>query len=272
MHLKMNGVIMGGERVIDQLKKYRKQDHIKAIVLELNSPGGVVGPSQELHDEIKRTREEFGKPVVAVSTALIASGAYYAAVAADKIVVAPGTLVGSIGVIMEFMNLEKLYDWAKVSRYSITTGKFKDSGADYREMRTDERELFQELVDDVYGQFVGAVAAGRKLDVEQVKPWADGRVFTGQKAKEIGFVDELGMVDDAHRIAAEIAGLGKNYEVVKPPSERPNLWDVFMAPEEESSMEGKANTAIENAIANGLRKAIHADLLHRPLYLMPGVF
>src|SRR6185312_1803206 len=175
MKLKLEGIIVDEDRLLSALRKYRKENSIKAFVIETNSPGGVVGPSQELNAEFKRTREEFKKPVVVVSQGLLASGAYYAAVGADKIIVAPGALVGSIGVIMEFANLEKLYDWAKVSRYSITTGKFKDSGAEYRSMRADERALFQNLINQVWLQFKQAVADGRGLKLADVEPYADGR-------------------------------------------------------------------------------------------------
>lgn len=270
LHLEINGIIIDGKKFLEPLKKYREEDHVKAIVIEMNSPGGVVGPSQEIYEEIKRSREEFKKPIVVVSTALMASGAYYAAVAADKIVVAPGTLVGSIGVIMEFMNLEKLYDWAKVSRFSVSTGKYKDSGADYRSMREDERQLFQDLVDDVYKQFVDTVAEGRKLKLEEVTPWADGRVFTGRQAKELGFADQIGMVEDAHRLAASIAGLGEDYEVIKPPKEKSSLWDFMTGTGEEDGTVLWGSK--ETALTESLRKLLRAELMHRPLYLMPGAF
>ncbi len=271
LHLELNGVIMDGKKVLEPLIKYRKRDKIKAIVLEINSPGGVVGPSQELYAEIKRTREEFKKPVVVVSTGLMASGGYYAAVAADKIIVAPGTLMGSIGVIMEFLNLERLYDWAKVSRYSINTGKYKDSGAEYRPMRPDERELFQDLVDDVYLQFVQAVAEGRKMDVEEVKKWADGRVFTGRQGKELGFADELGMLEDGYSIAGELAGVGKDFEIVRPPSARPSLWDLVAHRDEDDGTAEWKGGDVSGAIEKSVRKALKADLMAKPLYLMPGV-
>jgi protease-4 len=137
----------------------------------------------------------------------MASGAYYSAVGADKIVVAPGAMVGSIGVIMEFANLEKLYDWAKISRFTINTGKYKDSGAEYRSMRDDEKELFQNMINEVWGQFKAAVAEGRNLKPEEVEPYADGRVFTGDFAVKNGFADEVGTVGRAYELAADLAGI-----------------------------------------------------------------
>lgn len=260
LKLELEGVIIDGKRFLKQLKKYREDHHIKAIVIEVNSPGGVVGPSQEIYQEILRVRTELKKPVVVVSTGLMASGAFYAAVAADKIVVAPGTLMGSIGVIMEFLNLEKLYDWAKVSRYSITTGKFKDSGAEYRSMRADERELFQELINDVFAQFKAAVAQGRGLKPEFVAQYADGRVFTGAAGVKLGFADEIGTTDDAYDLAAELAGLD-DYDVFEPPKRHPGVFDLFKS--EDDDFETKS-------LVRGFQKLLKTELANKPLFLMPG--
>lgn len=259
LHMKLEGVIMDGERFLKDLKKYREEKSIKAIVIEINSPGGVVGPSQEINAEIKRTREEFQKPVVAVSPGLMASGAYYAAVATDKIIVAPGALVGSIGVIMEFANLERLYDWAKISRYTITTGKYKDSGAEYRQMRDDERQLFQDMINEVWEQFKVAVAEGRNMKKEDVEAVADGRVLTGASAVKLGLADEVGTVDDAFELAKELAKL-EDYEVFEIPKRKPGIFDLLSEQTETSSK-------ITHEIMN---KVFKADLANRPLYLMPG--
>ncbi len=273
LHLELSGVIMDGKKLIKPLLKYRDDDSIKAIVIEINSPGGVVGPSQEIYEEIKRAREEFKKPVVSVSTGNMASGAYYAAVAADKIVVAPGTMMGSIGVIMEFTNLEKLYDWAKVSRYSINTGKYKDSGAEYRPMREDEKALFQDLVNDVYGQFVEAVAEGRNLKPEFVKQYADGRVFTGRKGVELDFADEEGTLNDAYELAADLAGI-EDYEVFDPPKPHVGIFDLLSGGGDEDAstlfkgMQGKWDTQISDALKSVLR----TELANKPLFLMPGSY
>src|SRR5690606_11268816 len=142
--------------------------------------------------ELKRTKEEFGKPIVASCNSLAASGAFYAAMGADKIIVNPGTLVGSIGVIIEFANLEKLYDWAKIERYALKTGPYKDAGAEYRKLTDAERALFQGTLDEVLSQFVGAIASGRKMDEDRVRKFADGRIFTGQWAVDEGFADKVG--------------------------------------------------------------------------------
>lgn len=272
LHLQLKGVIMDGKRLLTPLIKYRDDDSIKAIVIEINSPGGVVGPSQEIYEEIKRAREEYKKPIVAVSTGVMASGAYYAAVAADKIVVAPGTMMGSIGVIMEFMNLEKLYEWAKVSRFSISTGKFKDSGAEYRTMRDDEKALFQDLVNDVYEQFVEAVADGRNLKKDFVKQYADGRVFTGRQGTELGFADEIGTLEDSYQIAADLAGLGDDYDVFEPPHPRPSLWDLIPSDDEEASSRAAINWPWKSEMDSTIKSVLRLELSNKPLFLMPGVY
>jgi protease-4 len=276
LQLDLEGVIMNGKKFLKKLKKYKDEDKIKAIVININSPGGAVGPSQEIYEAIKRFKKEQKKPVICSSSGLMASGAYYSAVACDKIVVAPGALVGSIGVIMEFANLEKLYDWAKVSRYSITSGKFKDSGAEYRAMRPDEKALFQDLINDVYGQFKQAVADGRKLDPKLVSQYADGRVMTGAQAVKLGFADSEGTLEDAFKVAAEAAKLGDDYKIYEVPKKRPSIWD-FMEQQDDDDlnsidevakhlMGGKADKAIESS----LRKVFRAQYLNQPMYIMPG--
>lgn len=276
LHLEMNGVILNGKKFIKNLKKYRDDDKVKAILISINSPGGSVGPSQEIFSEIKRVREDLKKPVICVSTGVMASGAYYAAVGCDKIVVAPGALVGSIGVIMEFANLEKLYDWAKISRYSITSGKFKDSGAEYRPMRDDERVLFQSMIDEVYAQFKGTVAAERKLKDDVVSEYADGRVFTGSTAVKMGFADQEGFFEDAVKLAAETAKLGDNYELFEVPKKKVSIFDLGG-----SDNEDDLNSLAEFAdvlkgksfgpdMEGAMKYILRAKYLNQPLLLMPG--
>lgn len=275
LHLEVNGVILNGNKFLAQLKKYRKDDSVKAIVIEINSPGGAVGPSQEIYHEILTTKLETKKPVVCVSTSLIASGGYYAALACDKIIVAPGTMIGSIGVIMEFANLEKLYDWAKVSRYTITSGKYKDSGSEYRPMREDERKLFQDMIDEVYAQFKGTVVEARKLPEATVAAYADGRVMTGAKAVELKFADEVGYYADAVKLAAKMAKLKEeDYKIFKPKREKFRFMDVFSLDEDEDDL----NSLVKN-LKSGSAKAIAKEFaqtvlktkyLNQPLMLMPG--
>ncbi|WP_413575373.1 signal peptide peptidase SppA [Bdellovibrio sp. HCB290] len=283
LHLEMNGVILNGKRFLKNLKKYSEDNRVKAVVININSPGGSVGPSQEIYHEIKKVRDELKKPVVCVTTGVMASGAYYSAVACDKIVVAPGALVGSIGVIMEFANLEKLYDWAKVSRYSITSGKFKDSGAEYRPMREDEKNLFQNMINEVYAQFKGTVAKERKLKDDVVSEYADGRVFTGATAVKVGFADQEGFFDDAVSLAAELAKLGKDYDVFEVPKKKMSIFD-FGGREGEDDLNSlvefadvlKGKAAIAAGITPGVnmesavKYLLRSQYLNQPLYMMPG--
>ena len=164
--------------------------------MRINSPGGVVGPTQEVHDAILRLRQA-GKPVVASLGAVAASGGYYIAVAADQIYANPGTLTGSIGVIMQLANFEQLMKKVGVDYVVVKAGQFKDIGNLGRPMSPDERRVLQALLDDVHGQFIGAVAAGRKLEREEVVRFADGRVFSGAQAKDLKMVDALGGLEDA---------------------------------------------------------------------------
>ncbi len=277
LHLELNGVIMNGKKFLSQLKRYAKDNSVKAIVIDINSPGGAVGPSQEIYTEIKRAKEEYKKPVICVSTGLIASGGYYAALACDKLIVAPGTMIGSIGVIMEFANLEKLYDWAHISRYTIKSGKFKDSGAEYRAMREDERELFQDMINEVYAQFRDAVVEARKLPVDVVNTYADGRVMTGAKAVKLKFADEIGTFEDAVRLAASTVSLKEDdYKLFKPHKEKSSIMDYLFEGDDEDEL----NSLTEVKALLGASKAaslkemtemfLKTKYLNQPLYLMPG--
>lgn len=268
LYLKLNGVIVDSKKFLDPLIKYRKDDRIKAIVIEVNSPGGVVGPSQEIYMELKRTKEKFKKPIVVVSTSLNASGGYYSSVAADKILVAPGTIIGSIGVIMEFVNLEKLYEWAHVSRYSITTGKFKDAGAEYRAMRDDEKTYFQDMINEVLQQFKEAVAEGRSLKMDVLDQYADGRIFNGNQAVKIGLADGIGTLQDGFEEAAKLAKIDDNYEIFEPKKPKKFLIDLLSNSEDEEEYFGSLKN--RNHIQEVLDKTLKLQLANKPLYLMPG--
>lgn len=272
LHMELSGVIMNGKRFIKNLNKYKKDKNIKAIVININSPGGSVGPSQEIFSEIKRAREETKKPIMCVSTGIMASGAYYSAVACDKIVVAPGALVGSIGVIMEFANLEKLYDWAKISRYTITSGKYKDSGAEFRPMRDDEKALFQNMITEVYQQFRTTVKEARKLDDSVMDQYADGRVFTGTTAVKMGFADQEGMFEDAVKLAASQAGLGSDYEVIEIPKRRKSILDFGDTNDDDpvNSLSELKGMFADQAIGQSVEKVFRMKYLNQPMMMMPG--
>src|SRR6267142_4425445 len=193
----IEGELVDSRFIIDQLKRYEDSDSIKAILLNIDSPGGGVAVAQELYAEVKRLREKKDKTVVAYLSSTGASGAYYVACAADKIISNPGTIVGSIGVIAEWVNYGDLLQWAKVKEVVFKTGELKDTGSPTRALTDRERIYFQGLIDDMYVQFVEAVASGRKLDLQEVRMMADGRVFTGRDARERKLIDEIGNFQDA---------------------------------------------------------------------------
>jgi protease-4 len=201
--------------VVQELKGLRENPTVRAVVMRINSPGGVVGPTQEVHDAILRLRQA-GKPVVASLGAVAASGGYYIAVAADQIYANPGTLTGSIGVIMQLANFEQLMKKVGVDYVVVKAGQFKDIGNVGRPMSPDERRVLQALLDDVHGQFIGAVATGRKLEREDVVRFADGRVFSGQQAKDLKMVDALGGLEEAVLAAGKLAGLPSPPAVIQP--------------------------------------------------------
>ena len=260
----LKGVIVSGDQWIKKVTPYLKKKNIAAFVFIVNSPGGVVGPSQELYHFLKHIRDEEKKPVVVYSNQVLASGAYYTALGANHIITAPGTLVGSVGVIMEFLNLEGLYDWAKIKRFSITSGKYKDSGAEWRSMREDERELFEKLIGNVYQQFIEAVKKERQMSPEAIAESTDGRILTGLQAMELGLIDQIGSLKDALNKAAELAG----YSELEPTyikSDRPSWLQWFTVDEEAGSSQAL------NIPQRLMNRLLPKDLLGRPLYLLPGI-
>lgn len=202
--VELEGVIKDAETVCDSLVTLRKDPSVVGVVLRIDSPGGGVAPSQEIYDEVARLREV--KPVVASLGNIAASGGYYVAAAATTIVATPGTLTGSIGVIMEFRQFMELADKVGVSDTIVKSGPYKDIGHPLRPMTEGERQLLQSMVDDVYRQFVDAVATGRNLDPAVVRKLADGRLYSGAQAKAAGLVDELGGLATAVQLAWERGG------------------------------------------------------------------
>ncbi len=214
--IRVEGVILDAQATISALKQYSENPLVKAIVLRIDSPGGGVVPSQEIHDAVKRVKNKSNKAVIASMGTVAASGGYYIAAATDRIIANPGTLTGSIGVIMEMANFEGLLKKVGVEGVVIKSGRFKDVGSPLRKMSDEERKLLQSVMDDVHHQFIEAVADGRSLEVSEVEPLADGRIYTGRQAKEARLVDELGDLDDAIHIAADIAGMEGEPKVIEP--------------------------------------------------------
>jgi protease-4 len=208
----IEGPIIDSLDVVDEIKEHVKDHSIKAIILRIDSPGGAVGPSQEIYDEVKKASAE--KHIVVSMGSIAASGGYYIASPADMIFANPGTLTGSIGVIMEIPNLEGLMTKIGVRTEVIKSGRHKDMASAFRKMEKEDRELLQGVLDNVHEQFIRAVAEGRKLSVDGIRPIADGRIFTGEQAKSLRLVDELGTLEDAIGKAAELAGISGEPEVV----------------------------------------------------------
>ena len=213
--VELEGVIIEVDDLVRELKAHRENPSIKAVVMRINSPGGVVAPTQELHDAVLRLRQA-GKPVVASLGAVAASGGYYVAVACSEIYANPGTLTGSIGVIMQLANFEQLMKKVGVDYVVVKAGQFKDIGNVSRAMTPDERRVMQALLDDVHGQFIAAVATGRKLPREDVARFADGRIFSGTQAKELRMVDALGGLEEAVLASARLAGIPSPPTVIQP--------------------------------------------------------
>ena len=201
----VKGVILESEDTLANLVAFREEPKIKAIVLRIDSPGGAVGASQEIFDEVRRTSKI--KPVVASMGSVAASGGLYVSLGASKIVANPGTLTGSMGVILKFANLEGLFDKIGYKNEVVKSGRLKDIGSPSRPMTAEEREMLQGMIDNVQDQFVQAVSESRSLPAPEVRKIADGRIFSGQQAKEYGLVDQLGNFSDAVILAADLAGM-----------------------------------------------------------------
>ncbi len=213
--VELEGIILQADGVVRELNEHRDNPSVRAVVVRVNSPGGVVAPTQEIYAAIQRVRKS-GKPVVASLGSVAASVGYYVATAADRIYASPGTLTGSIGVIMQMANLEGLLKKVGVDYVVVKSGQYKDICNFARTMTSDERRVLQALLDDVFNQFVEAVAKGRKLDRATVEGFADGRIVSGQQAKELKMVDALGGLDDAIEGAATLAGLPPKPRLILP--------------------------------------------------------
>ncbi len=224
--IEIKGLIKSSNPTLNNLIKLGENEHIKAIVLRIDSPGGTVGPSQEIYLEIMRLRRK--KPIVASLGSVAASGGYYIASAANKIVASPGTITGSIGVKMEFLNIQQLLNKLGLEPVVIKSGTFKDIGSPTRKMSKEERMLLERVIKDVHTQFVEAIAKGRGLPLDKVEEIADGRIFTGRRAKELGLVDRLGNLQDAIMLAAKLGGIrGKPGTFFLKRKE--SIWEMFFS-------------------------------------------
>ena len=223
--VEIQGVITQSSAAIEEIHQYLEDGGVKAIVLRIDSPGGGVGPSQEIHREVLKAKQQ--KKVVVSMGSVAASGGYYIACASDLIVANPGTITGSIGVIMEFTNVEELLKKIGVKGVVIKSGEYKDIGSPFREMTVDEKKIMQDVIDNVNKQFIQAVAEGRKLDRNKVAGIADGRIFTGEQAQQLGLIDRIGNLQDAIDITARMVGI-EGKPTILYPRQKFSLWDLLM--------------------------------------------
>ena len=242
----IEGEIMESRETIDDLRKYAENATVKAIVVRINSPGGAIAPSQEIYSAIRRLRVDSKKPFVASLDSVAASGGFYIAAACDQIVANPGSITGSIGVILQWFELRELVRWAKMNPQTITSGALKDAGSPFREMSPEERQYFQSIVTQLHTQFVRDVAQGRraKMKYDEVARVADGRIFTGEQALALKLVDQLGSVDDAVRTAAKLAGIKGEPTRVWPKPRDERLLDLLSGGDAESLVDRVASRRV----------------------------
>jgi protease-4 len=248
--VELDYTIIDSKPIVRQFKKYREDKSIKAIVLHVNSPGGGVAASQEMYEEVKKTRDS-GKPVIVSFGSIAASGGYYVACGGNLIVSNPGTLTGSIGVIISIVNFKELSDKLGIKDLTIKSGELKDAGNPMREATEKDRAYFQDIVDDSYEQFLDVVSTERKIDKEELRKIASGRVYTGRQAKDIKLVDSLGTLEDAIRIAGVMAKIDGEPAIVREKGKR-NILDYF----------------IENMSGNQLKvlkEDIYSEFLNKPV-------
>jgi protease-4 len=223
----LEGVILSPNPVVQQLKKFADDDSIKAIILHVNSPGGGVAASEEIYREVKRIRDDKKKRIVASIETVGASGAYYVSSATNKIYADNGSIVGSIGVIAQWVNYGQLLQWAKVKDITLKAGEFKDTGSPTRDMTPAEREYLQGMIDNMHGQFIQAVADGRKMKFEDVKSIANGKVWTGQQALPMKLVDQLADFQAAVDDTAKAVNIKGEPVLVRPEKDRKTLSDLL---------------------------------------------
>lgn len=224
--VEVKGMILDSKETVRQLRYFLKKDNIKAVVLRVDSPGGVVAPSQEIYDEVKKFAAR--KKIIVSMGSLAASGGYYISAPATLIYANPGTITASIGVILKLSNIEALMDKIGIKSYTLKTGKYKDSGSPLRQFSKEDRAMLQAVIDNTHEQFVQAVSSGRKLPVEDVRKIADGRILSGEQAQTLKLVDRLGTLQDAIEEAGKLAGIKGEPEIVLPPKKKVNYLDLLV--------------------------------------------
>jgi protease-4 len=248
--IEINGVIADSKNVLDYLKRFREDNAIKAIVVRVDSPGGAVGPSQEIFREIRKTSAT--KKVVASMGTIATSGGYYIAAGANGIVANPGTITGSIGVIMGFTNYEELLHKIGLVPIVVKSGKYKDIGSPVREMKPEEKKILQEFAKKIHKQFIKDIVDGRKMDIKMVESLADGRIFTGQESKKMGLVDRLGNLEDAIEWAGRLGGI------------KGKIATVYAKEKKFSFLKYITDSSAETLFNHILDPKLSADYIYRP--------
>ncbi|MBW1940968.1 MAG: signal peptide peptidase SppA [Deltaproteobacteria bacterium] len=248
--IEIKGVILESKKIIDNLKKFREEDSIKAIVLRIDSPGGGVGPSQEIFREVRKTVKS--KKVITSMGSVAASGGYYIAAASNKIVANPGTITGSIGVVMGYTNFQELLAKIGLVPVVVKSGEYKDMGSPVRKMTEKERNLLQAFVNTIHSQFVSDVAEGRGMDPGKVEKIADGSIFSGEKAKSLGMVDRLGNLEDAIEWAGRMAGI------------KGKVSAVYLEDKKFSLKRYIEGSFINNLVNRAINSNLYAAYLYRP--------
>ena len=249
--IEVKGMILDSKETIRQLRYFLKEDAVKAVVLRVDSPGGIVAPSQEIYSEVKKFAAK--KKIIVSMGSLAASGGYYISAPATMIYANPGTITASIGVILKLSNIESLMDKIGIKSYTLKTGKYKDSGSPLRQFSAEDRAMLQSVIDNTHQQFVRAVAEGRKLPVDDIRKIADGRILSGEQAMGLKLVDRLGTLQDAIEEAGKQAGISGEPELLLPPKKKVNYLDLLA-----EGTEGAFNGPL-GRVAGGMRMMYEVD-------------
>ncbi len=245
--VEIQGMILDSADIIEKIHYVRDDKSVKAVVLRIDSPGGVVGPTQEIYEEVKKLKKL--KPVYASMGSIAASGGYYIAAAATKIYANPGTITGSIGVLMKLANFQTLLNKVGIKSIVLKSGEFKDSGSPVRPLSTQDKKILQGVIDSLHGQFVYAVAEGRNLPRDEVNQLADGRIFSGEQALQIKLIDKLGNLQDAVDEAAKAVGIKQKPKLTYPPKPKLSFFDLLV----ENAWDGISKAIISNKTSTNER-------------------
>ena len=225
--IKIDGTILESEKIIKQLNDFNKDDSIKGIILRINSPGGAVAPSQEIYYKVKNLADSENKPIIASISSLGASGGYYIAIGANRIIANPGSIIGSIGVIINYPVAKDLLDEIGLNFITHKSGEYKDSGSPYRYSNIDDEKYFELLVDDLYNQFVQEVSQERNISIKKVKQLADGSVYTGKMALKHKLIDSLGTFEDALNLVKKMTNIKGDIDLIYPKKDIESIFDFF---------------------------------------------